>query len=215
MRQFHLAGGLFHVKVAAWRGDIMLLVVLGCIALAPRGAEAEALPMNERIALNTAEAVACVRHYEDRIRAGEDLRITPDLPGRDRSAILTARANLSMSVYDRNDSGGLDREEWLQKDWDFELLYDVDRDLRVSREEYLTGRLPPRNTQDAGLRDFQNLTTRREVSRFNRLSDGGEFLQRSRLARESAMTFRAHDLDRDGEITPSDVSRLSRGEFRR
>ncbi|MDY6923599.1 MAG: hypothetical protein SWI22_06520 [Pseudomonadota bacterium] len=194
---------------------MMLLIVLGCIALAPTGAEAEALPMNERIALNRAEAVACVRHYEDRIRAGENLRITPDLPGRDRTAILTARSNLWMSVYDRNDSGGLDREEWLQHDWDFELLYDVDRDLRVSREEYLSGRSPPRNTQDAGLREFQNRAASWDVGRFNRLGDGRGFLQRSRLARESAMTFRAHDLDRDGEITPADMVRVSRGELRR
>lgn len=193
----------------------MLLVIASCIALAPRGAEAEALPMNERIALNRAEAVACVRHYEDRIRAGEDLRITPELAGRDRSAILTARANLSMSIDDRNGSGGLDREEWLQKDWGFELLFDVDRDLRVSREEYLRGRTSGGNTQDPGLTDFRTLMAGRDVDRFNRLSGRGEFLQKSRLARESAMTFRAHDLDRDGEITPADMARVSRGELRR
>lgn len=97
-----------------------------------------------------------------------------------------------------------------------ERLFDQDGDDRISREEYRGGRVFVSATSpNPDRRTLNAMSSELHTHRFARLSRGGQPLTRGSLAGEAAQTFRAHDLDRDGQLTPADMAGVSRGEPRR
>jgi Ca2+-binding EF-hand superfamily protein len=120
----------------------------------------------------------------------------------------------SPTRFDVDQSGGYSLEEWWEKDWQGQLLYDADRNGLVTRSEYMVEYNNTGRTQDEGMRYFLTEMRRNREGHFRRYSRGRDHLQRSGLERDVRLTFRAHDIDGDGEVTPADMRRVSQGELR-
>jgi Ca2+-binding EF-hand superfamily protein len=147
-----------------------------------------------------ARAIACRQHFLDRFEAGETSKIGSETPTGERSAIQEVFELTTFARVDADRSGSLDLNEWWENAWQFELVFDVDRDGRVSRDEYLSGRARRSEPRDPDHRDFAGWMEDYDERRFNRLSSRG-FLGREKLAREVRADFRRNDLNRDGQVT--------------
>lgn len=187
---------------------LFLSVALSGAAAVDQASAQQAPPMSP--SESTAEYRRKVRLYTERFAAGETLRIGANVPAEDDGELMTAFGNVEMTLFDADHSGGLNREEWLERDWRFELLFDTNGDNAISREEYLAGRGGGDARGNADYAEFLAKMQREHVRRFQRLSRSGAPFTRQSLARESRQTFRINDHDRDGQVTTEDLRNLGR-----
>lgn len=191
----------------------MLIIISLSVALSGAGAldgAAVQQPPPISPSESTAEYRRKVRLYTERFEAGETLRVGVEVPAEDRGELMTAFGNVEMTLFDVDRSGGLNPEEWLERGWRFELLFDTNGDNAISRDEYLAGRGGADARGNADYAEFLARMQREDVRRFRRLSRSGAPFTRQSLARESRQTFRINDHDRDGEVTPEDLRNLGR-----
>lgn len=191
----------------------MFVVLLLSVALSGAGAADQAAaqqppPMSP--SESTAEYRRKVRLYTERFAAGETLRVGVEVPVEDRGELMTAFGNVEMTLFDADHSGGLNRDEWLERDWQFELLFDSNGDDAISRDEYLAGRGGADARGNADYAEFLAKVRRDHERRFSRLSRSGPSFTRESLVRESRQTFRLNDHNRDGEVTIEDLRNLGR-----
>lgn len=191
----------------------MLVVLFLSVALSGTGAADQAAaqqppPMSP--SESTAEYRRKVRLYTERFAAGETMRLGIEVPAEDDGELMTAFGNVGMTLFDADHSGGLNQDEWLERAWRFELLFDTNGDNAISRDEYLAGRGGGDARGNADYAEFLAKMQREDVRRFQRLSRSGAPLTRQSLARESRQTFRLNDHNRDGEVTIEDLRNLSR-----
>lgn len=191
----------------------MLLFLFLSVAMSGGGAVDQAAaqqPTQTSPSERSAEYRRKVRLYTERLAAGETLRVGIEVPAEDDGELMTAFGNVEMTLFDVDHSGGLNREEWLDRDWRFGLLFDSNGDNAISRDEYLAGRGGGDPRGNADYAEFLAKMQREDVRRFQRLSRSGAPFTRQSLARESRQTFRINDHDRDGQVTTEDLRNLNR-----
>jgi len=151
-----------------------------------------------------------VRLYTERFAAGETLRVGVEVPAEDHGPLITAFGNVELTLFDVDHSGGLNPQEWLERAWRYELLFDTNGDNAISRDEYLAGRGGGNARGNVDYEEFLAKMQREDARRFRRLSRSGAPFTRQSLAREARQTFRINDHNRDGEVTSEDLRNRGR-----
>lgn len=187
-----------------------VLLLLSVIATLSSSATVDQAAQAVSPSEHSAEYRRKVRLYGERLAVGEVLRVGVEVPTEDSGELMTAFANVAMTLFDADDSGGLNQKEWLERAWRFELLFDSNGDNAVSREEYLAGRGGGDPRGNADYEEFLARFRQEDVRRFRRLSSSGAPFTRRALARESRQTFRINDHNRDGQVTREDLRSLGR-----